>query len=204
MGSKERSFLRLIFLDRDGVINVDPGPGLYVTRWGEFQFLPGAIDAIRKLTEEGYEIVIISNQAGVTKGLYTMEVLEEITRNMVREIEKLGGRIRSTHYCPHVDDDNCDCRKPRTGLLKTATQGLTVNFKDTFFIGDGITDIKAGKDIGAKTILVLSGKTSLKDRAQWDVEPDYIAQDLRDAVERIVLKEITKGAKTEWKISLKS
>jgi D-glycero-D-manno-heptose 1,7-bisphosphate phosphatase len=187
MGSKERSFLRLIFLDRDGVINVDPGPGLYVTRWGEFQFLPGAIDAIRKLTEEGYEIVVISNQAGVTKGLYTMEVLEEMTRNMVHEIEKRGGRLRSVHYCPHVDDDNCDCRKPRTGLLKTATQGLTVNFKDTFFIGDGITDIKAGKDIGAKTILVLSGKTSLKDRAQWDVEPDYIAQDLKDAVERIIL-----------------
>ena len=195
---------KLIFLDRDGVINMDPGPGLYVTKWEEFQFLPGAINAIRRLNKEGYEIAIISNQAGVAKGLYTMDILDQITRNMVCEIEKRGGRIRSTHYCPHMDKDNCDCRKPRTGLFKTAIQGLTVNFKDTFFIGDGITDIKAGKDIGAKTIMVLSGKTSLKDRAQWDVEPDYIAQDLRDAVERIVLKEIAKGAKTEWKISLKS
>jgi histidinol-phosphate phosphatase family protein len=177
--------MKVIFLDRDGVINRDPGFGGYVTSWSEFEFLPGALEAIKKLNQAGFEIIVISNQAGVAKRLYTLEDLDEITKNMLKEVEKAGARIYTVHYCLHKDEDNCSCRKPKTGLFSQATKGLEVNFSDTFFVGDNRRDILAGKAIGCKTIFVLSGNTKLQD---LDVKPDFIAKDLLAAVDKIVLK----------------
>lgn len=172
---------RVIFLDRDGVINRDPTGG-YVTNWEDFHFLDGSKEAIKKLTDSGYEVILISNQAGVAKGLYTLEALDEITRRMTAEIEKAGGKIGSVFYCPHRDEDNCDCRKPKTGLFRKATEGLDIDFGKTYFIGDGVMDIEAGRNAGCKTILVLSGKTSIDDRENWTAQPDYIFKDLLEAV----------------------
>lgn len=177
--------MKIIFLDRDGVINRDPGFGGYVTSWEEFEFLPGALEALKKLSQAGFEVIVISNQAGVAKGLYTLEDLDDITKNMLRETEKAGARIRSVHYCPHKDEDSCNCRKPEIGLFHQATKGLEVNFADTFFVGDNRRDMLAGKAIGCKTIFVLSGNTKLQD---LDVKPDFIARDLLAAVDKIVLK----------------
>ncbi len=177
--------MKIIFLDRDGVINKDPGFGGYITSWEEFKFLPGAVEAIRKLNQAGFEIIIISNQAGVAKGLYSMEDLNEITENMLREIKKTGGRIRSVYYCPHRDEDNCDCRKPKTGLLFQASKGLEIDFTQTFFVGDNRRDILAAKAVGCQSIFVLSGNTRLED---LDIEPNFIARDLLEAVNNIVLK----------------
>lgn len=176
---------KAIFLDRDGVINKDPGFGGYVTSWKEFEFLPGALEALKKLSRAGYEIIVISNQAGVAKGLYTLQDLNEITKNMLKGIKEAGAKIRSVHYCPHRDEDDCNCRKPKTGLLLQATDGLKVAFSDTFFVGDNRRDILAGKAAGCKTIFVLSGNTRLED---LDVKPNFIARDLLQAVEKIVLK----------------
>ncbi len=172
---------KVIFIDRDGVINKDPTGG-YVTRWEDFHFLDGSREAMRKLTEADYEIVVISNQAGVGKGLYTLETLDEITRKMMAEIEAAGGRIRSVFYCPHRKEDNCDCRKPKTGLFRQASEGLDIDFGQTYFIGDGVMDIEAGKNAGCKTILVLSGKTNPDDIDKWPHQPDYIFEDLLGAV----------------------
>jgi len=177
--------MKIIFLDRDGVINRDPGFGGYITSWKEFEFLPGSLEAIKKLNQAGFEITVISNQAGVAKGLYTLKDLDDITKNMLGEIEKAGGKIRSVHYCPHRDEDNCDCRKPKTGLFSHAAKGLQVNFADTFFVGDNRRDVLAGKAIGCKTIFVLSGNTKLE---KLDVRPDFVARDLLEAVDKIVLK----------------
>ena len=177
--------MKIIFLDRDGVINRDPGFGGYVTSWKEFGFLAGALEAIKKLNQAGFEVIVISNQAGVAKGLYTLKDLDKITQNMLREVEKAGGRIYSVHYCPHKDEDNCDCRKPKVGLFSQATKGQKINFVDTFFVGDNRRDVLAAKAIGAKSIFVLSGNTKLED---LDVRPDYIARDLLNAVDKIVLK----------------
>ena len=176
--------MKAIFLDRDGVINRDPGFGGYITCWEEFEFLPGALEAIKKLNQAGFEIVVISNQAGVAKGLYTLKDLDNITKNMLRELERAGGRIRSVHYCPHKDEDDCDCRKPKTGLFSQATKGLQVNFADTFFVGDNRRDVLAAKAIGCKSIFVLSGNTKLE---ELDVRPEFVARDLLEAVEKIVL-----------------
>lgn len=173
--------MKVIFLDRDGVINKDPTGG-YVTRWEEFHFLDGSKGAIRKLTDSGYEVIVISNQAGVGKGLYTLETLGKITRKMTAEIEKAGGRIKSVFYCPHRDEDNCDCRKPKAGLFRQATEGLDIDLGQAYFIGDALRDIEAGKNAGCKTILLLSGKTSIDGRQNWALQPDYIFRNLSEAV----------------------
>jgi len=184
--------LKVIFLDRDGVINKDPAyinKCSYVTKWSEFKFLPGAKRAIKKLTDAGYAIYIISNQAGIAKGYFTPKALDNTTKNMLREIEKAGGRIAGVFYCPHRNEDNCDCRKPRTGLFKKALKRGDIDFEKTFFIGDKILDAQAGRAIGCGTILVLCGKEDLKNKSDWKLKPDHVKRDLLDAVEWILRKE---------------
>lgn len=179
---------KIIFLDRDGVIS-KYYPGDWTKRWEEFSFLPKAKEALKRLTKANYRIVIISNQAGVNKGFFGPKVLRCITKRMKEEIKKSGGRIKRAYYCPHQDEDNCPCRKPKTGLFKRAEKDLGyIDFKETFFIGDSEIDVLAGKNIGTKTILVLSGKTKSKEEAKnWQKQPDYIATDLLSATE-IILK----------------
>ena len=184
--------MKFIFIDRDGVINKDPGGWTengYVTSWQDFHFLPGSLGAIRKLTESGYEIIVISNQAAVNRGLFTMEDLNKITKSMLNQIGKNGGRIHSIFYCPHRTDENCGCRKPKAGLFKKATEGMNVDFKNTYFIGDGVMDVEAGENIGCRTILLLSGKTRLENVNSWSVRPDFIKKDLKEAVGWILSKE---------------
>ena len=177
--------MKVVFLDRDGVINRDPGFGGYVTTPEEFEFLPGSVEALKKLSQAGYEVIVISNQAGVAKGLYSQKDLDDITVKMVREVEKAGGKISSVHYCPHRDEDDCNCRKPRTGLFSQATEGLKIDFSDTFFVGDNRRDVLAAKAIGCKSIFVLSGIHRLE---ELGVQPDFVAADLLEAVDKIVLK----------------
>ena len=109
--------MNVVFLDRDGVINKYPGDTKYVNSWQEFYFLPGVKQALRKLTESGYRIFILSNQAGVAKGMYSQQGLDEITANMLREVNEAGGSICGVYYCVHRDEDNCSCRKPKIGLF---------------------------------------------------------------------------------------
>lgn len=181
--------MKAIFLDRDGVINKDPGFGDYVKSWAEFEFLPGAIDAIKLLNKNGYEIFVISNQAGVAKGLYSRGALDEITKNMLKEIESKGASIRSISYCTHASDAGCDCRKPNTGLIKKATKGLDIDFKKTYFIGDSRLDVGVGKNAGSRTILLLTGKEDPEDIKNWEHKPDFIKKDLMEAVRWVLSEE---------------
>lgn len=176
---------KVIFLDRDGVINHDAGIGDYIRSHERFEFLPGSREAVKKLTQAGYKIIVISNQAGVAKGLYSQEDLDKITAKMIKGIEEAGGKIHSVNYCTHQDEDNCDCRKPKPGMIEQAAQGLDIDFSRTFFIGDSRRDILAGKAVGLKTVFVMTGNTKLEN---LDVKPNYIAKNLQDAVDKIVLK----------------
>ncbi|MDP3787225.1 MAG: HAD family hydrolase [Candidatus Omnitrophota bacterium] len=187
----ERKQHKVIFLDRDGVINKDPASinkYSYVTKWEEFRFLPGAKRAIKKLADAGYAIYVISNQAGIAKGYFTLKALKSITENMLREIEKSRGKITRVFYCPHRDEDNCGCRKPNVGLFEKALKGGDIDFKRTFFIGDKIMDVQAGRAIGCRTILVLCGKESLRNKKNWKLKPDHVKRDLLDAVDWILKK----------------
>lgn len=180
---------KAIFIDRDGVINLDPGGWTehsYVTDWKDFKFLPGSLEALRILNQKNVKVIVVSNQAGVTKGCYSKEKLDEINESMLREIEKNGGRIEEVFYCIHRNEDNCDCRKPKPGMLETASRKYGIDPKATYFIGDDKKDIIAGKKIGCKAVLVLSGKSSREDIESWEEKPDHVFKDLLEAVNSLV------------------
>jgi len=182
--------LKAVFLDRDGVINQFPGNGKYVTRVRDFHFLPGVLEALKILTDQGYHIFIVSNQAGVGKGVYSKAKLDHITRNMLRDINKAGGKIVKAFFCTHHPQAGCDCRKPRTGSIERGLKMIGRDLRSarhTFFVGDTKSDIEAGLKAGCRTIFVLSGREDRRYVARkWDVKPDYIARDLMDALTIII------------------
>ncbi len=181
--------MKVVFLDRDGVINRFPGYGRYVTKVKDFHILPGVVEAIRRLTEAGCAIFVVSNQAGVAKGVYSKEKLERINRNMLDAVKKGGGRIRRVYYCTHRSDDGCECRKPGIGSINRAIRTIrsrSHKIQEKFFVGDTQSDILAGRKAGCRTIFVLSGKDSRRDLKQWTVRPDYTARTLLEAT-RVIL-----------------
>ena len=175
--------VKVVFLDRDGVINRYPGDTKYVNNWDEFKFISGSIKGIKKLNSYGFKLYIISNQAGVSKGLYTQQDLNEINKNMIKEFNTQGAEVEGIYYCTHLKSDNCDCRKPKTGLLKQAILNLGTNPEISFFVGDSFIDMGAARCFGAKSVLVLSGKEKISNRNQWEFEPDYIFDDLKSAAD---------------------
>lgn len=181
--------MKAIFLDRDGVINRDPGDKKYVTSWKEFHFLPKAKSAIIKLRKKGFRIFIISNQAGVGKGIFTKETLDAITKKMLDVIKMSGGKIDGVYYCTHRKIDLCLCRKPKSGLIDIATRKYTIKLCESFFIGDTIRDVKTARAVGCKSILVLSGKEKLSNRRRWEVKPDFVFRDLDSAAKFILTQE---------------
>jgi len=176
--------MKVVFLDRDGVINKFPGNGSYVTKVKDFHFIPGALEAIRFLTESQYKLFVISNQAGVGKGVYSLDKLKRIDARMIKIVEESGGKIRKSFYCTHRSDAGCDCRKPGIGLLKKALKILNktiVHAQKAFFVGDTEGDIKTGHNAGCKTIFVLSGREDRRYMRKWTVKPDFIVKDLKAA-----------------------
>lgn len=180
-------YMKTVFLDRDGVINENLDND-YVRRWDEFRFIPKSIEAIKILTDAGWDIMVISNQAGVGKGLMSLQALEEINARMIGEIESCGGKIKAVYYCPHKSDAGCECRKPKPGMLLRAAREHGIELPKAYLIGDKITDIQAGAQVGCVTILVKTGKgeENLESRDQWPVSPDFIAADLFEAVQLLL------------------
>lgn len=151
---------RVVFLDRDGVINKKI-EGDYVRRWEQFRFLPNSIKALQLLTKNNYQIYIITNQRGVAKKLMTEKQLQSIHRQMVKQLKKKGVRIGGIYYCPHNIEDNCDCRKPKSGLFYQASNKHFIDLTKTIFIGDSKTDFVAGNGAGCQTFLVDYSKNLL-------------------------------------------
>ncbi|HQP10616.1 MAG TPA: HAD family hydrolase [Candidatus Omnitrophota bacterium] len=180
--------MKVVFLDRDGVINEFPGNGKYVTKLKEFHFIPGSLDALRILTNEGYSIFVVSNQAGVAKGLYSKEKLEHITRNMLRDVEAVGGKITEVYYCTHFSHAGCECRKPKIGAIQKALESSNKTLQSAqkaFLVGDTESDILTGHNAGCTTIFVLSGREDLRHMRGWKIKPDYVARDLLEATDII-------------------
>jgi D-glycero-D-manno-heptose 1,7-bisphosphate phosphatase len=181
--------MKCIFLDRDGVINEFPGNGRYVTKVKDLYFIPGALEALRILTKEGFTIFVISNQAGVGKGVFTKQKLDQITKKMLNDVKKAGGKIKKVYYSIKKSDEGCHMRKPNIGSIRLALKSVGKDLraaKKTYFIGDTEADIKAGRNAGCKTIFVLSGREDCLYMRRWDdVEPDYIVKDLLEATKLV-------------------
>ena len=175
--------MKIILLDRDGVINEFPGRRNYVTSFEGFKLLPNAKESIARLFQAGFKIFVLSNQACISKGLITQNELDRITQYLESEIELAGGKIEKVLYCTHTDEQNCNCRKPKTGLIHEAIDDLN---EIDFFVGDSIRDVKTGKAVGCKTILVLSGRASLDEKESWEVQPDFIVKDISEATQIIL------------------
>ncbi len=183
--------MKVVFLDRDGVINEFPGNGLYVTRVKDFHFLPRSLEALKLLTERGYHIFVVSNQAGVGKGVYTKNKLEQITSHMMKHVKAAGAKIDEVFYCTCKSSDGCHCRKPRIGNVIKALKLLDRTIDDAkyaYFVGDTEADIKAGRNAGCRTIFALSGREDREYMKRWDVRPDHIVEDLYEAAQ-LILKE---------------
>lgn len=148
--------MKLIILDRDGVINEDSDA--FIKSPEEWKAIPGSLDAIERLNQAGYKVVVATNQSGIARQLFSMSTLNDIHKKMNAAVENVGGIIDSVFYCPHVGEDFCDCRKPKPGMLNEIARRYEVNLKDVPCVGDSLRDLQAGFAVGCIPHLVLTGK----------------------------------------------
>jgi D-glycero-D-manno-heptose 1,7-bisphosphate phosphatase len=197
------SLKKAVFLDRDGVINemvYNPDFGLIdsPSNASQFRLTHGAGEAIQKLNSLGFYVFVVSNQPGIAKGKLTIELLHGITKKMIADLAEHHASIDNIYYCMHhpesVIDElrmKCNCRKPKPGLLEQACQDYPVDIENSYMIGDGLTDIQAGKAIGCKTILVGKHKCDVcKLKDDLDARADMVVTDLMEGVRRIEQMEV--------------
>ena len=178
--------MKLIVLDRDGVINHDSDD--YIKTTDEWVPIDGSLEAIARLNQGGYTVVVASNQSGIARGYFDIETLTAMHRKMAMLLEKLGGHVDAIFYCPHGPKDNCDCRKPKPGMLLEIGQRFNVSLEDVVFIGDSVTDIKAAANANARSVLVRTGKGEKAEKILKAENTNDIPvfDDLADAVTAIL------------------
>ena len=181
--------MKLVILDRDGVINQDSAN--FIKNPNEWIALPGSLEAIALLNQSGFRVVIATNQSGIARGLFDMATLNAIHDKMHRALAQLGGRIDAMFYCPHAADDNCTCRKPKTGMIEDIARRFSVNLSEVYAVGDSLRDLQAFHDAGCKPILVRSGKGE-ETLAQGQLPNQQLPKgtlifaDLNEAVQHII------------------
>lgn len=148
--------MKLIILDRDGVINFDSAQ--FIKSPDEWKPIPGSLDAIARLTQWGYRVVVATNQSGIGRGLFDMDTLNAINDKMMRAVAQVGGRIEAIFFCPHAADSTCDCRKPKPGMMREIAARYNADLTGVPAVGDSLRDLEAAVAVGAQPILVLTGK----------------------------------------------
>jgi len=171
------------FLDRDGVIIGKAPEGGYITCWDQVRFLPGAWEAIKRLTDAGFAVIVVTNQRGIAKRLMTEADLEEIHTRMKEQLAQAGVFLTAVYYCPHEIFDQCRCRKPEPGMLLKAAQEFDIDCTKSWMVGDALSDIEAGEKVGARTVLI--SDSGISHRAGHSA-PDFIVHDLAQAVDKIL------------------
>ena len=181
---------RAVFMDRDGTLAHEVG---YVNHVSRFRLFPWAVDAVRLLNRGGLLAVVVTNQAGIARGYFSEEVLTAVNEALVAQLRGAGARLDGIFVCLHHPNEgappyraHCECRKPRPGLLRRAAAELNLDLARSTMIGDKPSDLVPGREVGAATVLVLTGYG----RGEWEyrrnhfeVKPDHVADDLLDAVE---------------------
>ena len=148
--------MKLIVLDRDGVINYDSD--LYIKSPAEWRAIPGSIEAIARLNQHGWRVAVATNQSGIGRGLFDMATLNAINDKMMEMVFRQGGRIDALFFCPHTAAEECNCRKPRTGMLEEIAARFHTELKGVPVVGDSLKDLQAAESVGGQPILVLTGK----------------------------------------------
>lgn len=173
--------VKAVFMDRDGTIN-DNREG-YIHKISDFEFLPGVIEGLKKLSKSSYKIIVVSNQSGIGRGMYNEEDFHKLNDWMLSYLRKQGIRIDTVYFCPHSPDDNCSCRKPKIGLFLKAASDLKLSLSESWVLGDDDRDIIAGREINAKTI-----KLGAKIAKDLKLGPHFYAKNLQEAVDIILRK----------------
>jgi D-glycero-D-manno-heptose 1,7-bisphosphate phosphatase len=176
--------MKIVILDRDGVINQDSDS--FIKTPDEWRPIAGSLEAIARLNHAGYHVILATNQSGVGRGLFEVSTLNAIHDKMHRALAQIGGRIDAIFFCPHAQDANCECRKPKSGLLQEIAKRFNVDLRNVPNIGDSLRDLQAAAVVGAMPILVRTGKGAKTER-EGNLPPGtQIYADLANAVRSIV------------------
>ncbi|MQY52698.1 D-glycero-beta-D-manno-heptose 1,7-bisphosphate 7-phosphatase [Rhodocyclus tenuis] len=176
--------LKLIILDRDGVINVDSAQ--FIKSPAEWKPIPGSLEAIARLSQAGWRVVVATNQSGIGRGLFDMDTLNAIHLKMHRAVQAVGGRIDAVFYCPHTADEKCECRKPQAGMFRRIGTCYNVDLTGVPSVGDSLRDLQAAASVGAKPFLTLTGKGE-KTQAEGDLpEGTQVFPDLAAVVAHLL------------------
>ena len=173
---------RAVFLDRDGTINEQMG---YINHISRFKLLPKVAEAIRMLNENDYLVVVVTNQSGPARGYFPIELVHEVNRHMQRLLKNEGANVDAVYFCPHLPEDGCNCRKPKTGMIEMACRDMEIDLSRSYVVGDMCDDIELAKNAGIKGIMVKTGYGlgEIEYRLpKKNIKPDYIADDLFSAV----------------------
>ena len=176
--------MKLVILDRDGVINFDSDQ--YIKSPAEWRPIPGSIEAIARLNQNGYRVAVATNQSGIGRGLFDMATLNAINDKMMEMVFRQGGRIDALFFCPHTADENCNCRKPRTGMYEEIAARFHTELKGVPAVGDSLKDLQAAEAVGAQPILVLTGKGK-ETQAQGSMpKKTLVFEDLAEASRHLI------------------
>lgn len=175
---------KAIFLDRDGVINKEVN---YLSDPEEFELLEGTVEALKIMKHQGYLLIVITNQSGLARGYFSEETLNDIHTKMKRLLNDGGVELDDIFYCPHHPEftGECSCRKPKPGMLLEAKEKYEIDLSRSYMVGDTLSDIKAGKNAGCKTVFVLTGHGSEREEKIDTVGPDYIYPNLLEFAKSI-------------------
>ena len=186
-------FKRAVFIDRDGTISEEVG---YVNHVSRYRVLPFAAEAVRTLNEAGWLAILVTNQAGVARGYFEEEMIGRVHGLLADELEKGGARLDAVYYCPHhpsVGEPpyrfDCDCRKPRPGLIRRAAEELGIALQKSWMVGDRYSDTELARNAGTRAAFVLTGYGRGEYEHQshaWKHRPDLVAENLLEAVKKIV------------------
>ncbi len=176
--------MSLIILDRDGVINRDSDD--YIKSPAEWFPIDGSLEAIAKLNHAGYRVVVITNQSGVARGLFDVDTLSKIHSKMRRMLAQVGGKLEAVLYCPHAPEQDCECRKPKPGAFHELAKRLRIDLNNIIAIGDSLRDLKAAASVGAKPVLVRTGKGLQTEQDPMLPKETEVYDDLESAVEAIL------------------
>ena len=183
---------RAVFLDRDGTINEDYG---YINHADQIDLIPGSGEAIKKLNDAGFKVIVISNQAGIARGLATEDQVQSCNKVVMRKVLNAGGIIDAVYFCPHHPEHGthpfkgeCDCRKPNPGMIHKAEKKFNLDLSQSFVVGDKTTDIELGKKAGLKSVFVLTGKGKGEEPklAEKKLTPDHKAPSIVEAIDWIL------------------